>query len=146
MERITPEEYRTILERGAQRSRKYGNRFAYRCKPCGAPVDPNHDCLICGESAQIRFPSQGEAARYDHLRSREFHGEIHCLKTHPVYPIKINGQRVCVVELDFGYFDGDGKLVVEDFKGKDNALSKLKRRLVEAQYGFKVTIVKRPSE
>src|SRR4030067_790114 len=88
------------------------------------------------------FDSTVEAMRYGTLAILLRAGQITELVVHPVYPITINKQRVCVVELDFSYRDEKGLPRVEDVKGQDTALSKLKRKMVEAAYGFEVSIIK----
>jgi hypothetical protein len=87
------------------------------------------------------FDSKAEAKRYGELRLLERAGEISHLEVHPSYPITINRIAVCKVILDFSYFTCGDAAVVEDVKGKDNALSRLKRKLVEAQHGLKVNLI-----
>jgi hypothetical protein len=90
----------------------------------------------------ITFASKREAYRYATLRILEKGGKIADLELQPCYPITINGQLVCKVLLDFRYRDLDtGEVVIEDSKGRDNPLSKLKRKLVEAAYGIEVRLV-----
>ena len=92
------------------------------------------------------FPSKGEARRYGELKMLQAGGKIRNLEVHPAYPIIINGVQVCIVELDFRYWCNERNCeVVEDYKGgnpmSNGALSRLKRRLVEAAYSIKVVIV-----
>jgi hypothetical protein len=89
-----------------------------------------------------QFDSTVEAMRYGTLAILQRAGQITELVVHPVYPITINKQRVCVVELDFSYRDEKGLPRVEDVKGQDTPMSKLKRKMVEAAYGFEVSIIK----
>lgn len=89
----------------------------------------------------ITFHSKGEAGRYNELKLLERAGEISGLELQPSYPIVINGQKVCKVVLDFRYTIG-GKVVVEDFKGMDTAISRLKRKLVKACHGVEVVLIK----
>jgi hypothetical protein len=89
-----------------------------------------------------RFPSKREAIRYQSLKSLLLAGEITNLELQPSYPITINGHKICKVNLDFRYFcNKTNKQIIEDSKGYDNQLSKLKRKLVEAQHGIEVVIV-----
>lgn len=88
------------------------------------------------------FDSQAEARRYGELRLMEKAGEISGLEVHPVYPIEIQGRPVCKVILDFSYKTKDGDDVHEDVKGVDTALSRLKRKMVEAQYSINVEVVR----
>jgi hypothetical protein len=90
----------------------------------------------------IMFDSKAEAKRYGELKILQTAGKISELGMQPAYPITINGHPVCIVKFDFKYFDNEKKCWVdEDVKGVDNALSKLKRKMVAAQYGIKVVLV-----
>lgn len=90
----------------------------------------------------IVFHSKREAERYQELKLLEQAGHIRMLELQPAYPISVNGVHICKVILDFRYFEGQTRSV-EDVKGVDNALSRLKRKLVEAAYpGTKVKVIK----
>ena len=88
------------------------------------------------------FGSKGELKLYLQLKILERIGEITFLEVHPKYPIFWPGtdNRICIVELDFTYKKND-EWIYEDFKGADTALSKMKRKLVEAAYGITVKLV-----
>lgn len=102
----------------------------------------------------IVFASASEAKRYSELKLLERAGEITELKLQPEYPIIVgdrpvkirsgrykNGYPVKYIA-DFSYFDiTNDAAVVEDSKGMDTPLSRLKRALVEAIYGVEVRIV-----
>jgi hypothetical protein len=89
-----------------------------------------------------KFDSKREAARYGELKLLERAKHIRQLELQPVYSIDIGGRHICRVILDFRYWEGTERFT-EDVKGKDNPLSRLKRKLVEAAYpGTKVRIVK----
>jgi len=136
---ITLEQYRAMQ---APKPNKYRAVKAYRCEPCGAAVECTRPCLACGEVEQLRFDSQGEAKRYDVLRRLESLGHIHGLECQPKYPININGGKLCDVVLDFRYLTKTGQLKIEDFKGKDNAMSRLKRKAFKLSYGLEVEVVR----
>lgn len=88
------------------------------------------------------FDSKLEARYYGELMLREQAGEIRIERVHPRYPIEIRGKKVCTVELDFIYLDLKTlKSHFIDCKGVDLPMSKLKRRLVEAEYSLKVELV-----
>jgi len=92
----------------------------------------------------IYFDSKAEAKRYTELRLMQAAGLITKLETHPCYEIEYHFKKICVVELDFKYFDHKrGEYVIEDVKGQDNPLSILKRKLVEAFHGIKVEVIKK---
>ncbi len=90
------------------------------------------------------FDSMIEHRRYCELKLMQRAKEIRELEVHPRYEIVWPGdhERICFVELDFQYTDKTGLVHVEDVKGHDTALSKLKRRLVKAAYRVEVEIVK----
>lgn len=91
----------------------------------------------------IWFDSKREGARYTELKAMQRAGLINALQCHPAFPVGINGKFICTTVLDFRYFDFKrNDLIYEDVKGKDNPLSQLKRKLVEAEYGIKVEIVR----
>ena len=91
----------------------------------------------------IVFDSKREAARYSALLIRGLAGEIADLELQPMFPIVVNGVKVCVYRGDFKYYDHvSGQWTVEDVKGMDLPLGRLKRRLVAAQYGVQVAVVK----
>ena len=92
----------------------------------------------------IMFDSKKEAARYNELKLMQKAKVIHRLEVHPKYPIKINDTKVCDVELDFSYQCYAEDRIIEhheDVKGKDNPMSQLKRKMVEAYYGINVEIL-----
>lgn len=102
----------------------------------------------------IRFASKKEASRYSQLKILEKAGAISDLKLQPKYllgpdyaPVLLrssrypNGRRASYIA-DFSYYDLENfKFVVEDVKGMDTPLSKLKRGIVEAQYGIRVVLI-----
>lgn len=91
----------------------------------------------------ILFDSKDEARRYKELRLLVKGDRIHSLKVHPRYNIIINKKNCGYVELDFEYYDMDREQwVYEDVKGRDNPMSRFKRKVVEASYDFTVEIIK----
>lgn len=99
-----------------------------------------------------RFASRGEATRYSALRLMERAGEISGLELHPEFPLGTddnpvlirsdgfpNGRRAKYVA-DFAYLDKSGARVTEDFKGVATPVFKLKRAIVEAQYGIRIYV------
>jgi hypothetical protein len=87
-----------------------------------------------------RFDSKAEGARYVHLRLLEKGGYINDLACQPRFDLHgLDGTRVCFYKADFRYLERNdaGQLVdvVEDVKGHPTPLYRLKRKLVEAEYG-----------
>jgi Protein of unknown function (DUF1064) len=103
-----------------------------------------------GEAHGIRFQSKAEAARYQELALLERAQLITELERQPVFPITVtnpHGRPVIVAAYiaDFRYREGpDGILRIEDVKGVITPLYRLKKKLVEAQYGITITEICRP--
>lgn len=89
----------------------------------------------------IVFASKAEAKRYGELKLLESEGKIRDLRLQPKFPIILNEIKVCVYIADF-FYEEDGGATVEDVKGMPTPLYKLKRKLVEAQYGISITEVR----
>ena len=98
------------------------------------------------------FDSQREARRYQELKLMERAGQIVELSLQPVFFLKAQypSGRVAQYKADFSYEQewidtstGESRmeLIVEDVKGKDTPLSKLKRALVQYFYGIEVRLV-----
>jgi len=92
---------------------------------------------------EIRFASKAEAKRYQELLQMVGNKEITFLELQPKYPIHIGEVKICTYIADFRYMDTNGKTHVEDVKGRETAMFRLKKKLVEAVYeGTKIEIVK----
>lgn len=101
----------------------------------------------------IVFDSAKEARRYRELCMLFKAGKIREIELQPTYklkcggvPIKIrdkNGRgRQSVTKLDFRYWDNTRSCtVVEDVKGMDTPVSRLKRAILEAEYGVHVVCI-----
>jgi len=102
-----------------------------------------------------KFDSVREYERYRELCLLEKAGEIAKLKVQPKYPLVCGGVQVVMRSerypngrkvayfADFSYTDVKAKKeVIEDVKGMDTPVSRLKRSLVETMYGIPVTIVR----
>lgn len=94
-----------------------------------------------------------ERDRYIVLKEKERNKEIYDLKLQPKFVFKINDKfvllkskgypngRKAYYKADFLYRTSDGEIVVEDSKGLDTPISKLKRAIVSAQYGIDIQLV-----
>jgi len=88
------------------------------------------------------FDSKKEAERYMILRSRQDSGEISSLVIHPKYELQPafvhvqSGKKIRAINYygDFEYMDNDYNLIVEDVKGVETPVFKLKRKLFLRQY------------
>jgi uncharacterized protein DUF1064 len=110
-----------------------------------APRRKYHNTIT--EVDGIRFDSLREARRYAELRLLERAGEIVGLELQPAFPLyapvmkgNVITGRVCVGSYvgDFRYREANGRVVVEDAKGVRTPLYRLKRKIVEAQYGIRI--------
>ncbi len=101
----------------------------------------------------ITFASKKEAARYAVLKIAEKAGEIRNLERQPRFKIFVPDSplmgnetcwtRVCDYVADFSY-EVPGLVsnpVIEDVKGFKTPVYRLKKKLVEAQYGIRVVEV-----
>jgi hypothetical protein len=95
----------------------------------------------------IRFASKAEAKRYQQLRLLERGGAISGLEVQPCYPLETvnpwTGEvtAVGVYKADFRYQE-NGLVKVEDVKGMRTVVYRLKKRIVEGQYGITITEVR----
>jgi len=96
----------------------------------------------------ITFASKAEAKRYVHLKELEESGDIWELELQPVFTFNIDGEplrypsnRIVKYLADFRYQTKDGE-VIEDVKGMDTPVSKLKRALVKHVHNKEVIIIK----
>jgi len=101
-----------------------------------------------------RFPSKREGRRYGELKMLVQAGEITELELQPKYPLGLpdnpillksrgypNGRQAAYFA-DFKYTDTrTGSEVIEDVKGMDTPLSRLKRAIVEAQYSVEIVLI-----
>ena len=100
--------------------------------------------------AVLRFDSQKEARRYDHLTIRQKAGEIHDLRLQVDFTLQEaytdqEGRRVRAIRYraDFTYRERDGRLVVEDVKSKPTRTREylIKRKLMKERRGIDITEV-----
>ena len=84
-----------------------------------------------------KFASAKEANRYCELRLLERGHQIVALVLQPRFLIEVNGQKVCTYVGDFSYME-KGRTVVEDVKGVETDVFKLKRKLMRAVHGIDV--------
>lgn len=85
----------------------------------------------------IEFDSTREARRYQDLELMQHAGQISELRRQVPFDIRINDILVCTWYADFVYARG-GIKIVEDSKGWKTDIYKLKKKLVQASYGFSI--------
>ncbi len=85
----------------------------------------------------IAFASKKEAKRYGELKLLQHAGKIDSLTCQVPFEVRLNGEKICVYVADFRYLDLETTgYVIEDVKGMRTPVYKLKKKLVEAQYGI----------
>ena len=89
-----------------------------------------------------KFDSKGEARYWLVLQDRLRKGEIMNLKRQIRFPLEVNGKKVCDYIADFTYTE-NGVFVVDDYKGKVTDLFRIKAKLFEVIYGYKIRITKK---
>lgn len=89
----------------------------------------------------IAFQSKAEAFRYAELKLLQHAGVISDLELQPRFPLDVKGNRVATFVGDFAYRDAKGLLTVEDVKGVQTPLFRLKAKLFRALYGFEITLI-----
>ena len=96
----------------------------------------------------IQFDSKKEASRYYELWLLEKSGYIDNLKLQPKFLLqpsfKKNGKTYRKIEYiaDFMYFQ-DGKIIIEDTKGHETEVFKLKHKMFEYKYPeYQLKIIK----
>lgn len=98
------------------------------------------------------FDSQWEADRYSELRLLEMAGEIEHLEVKPPKYVLLDAftnqegikRRAITYQPDFRYFDCDlGQVIVEDAKGVETEVFKIKRKLFEGFYEMILRVSKR---
>jgi len=97
----------------------------------------------------IVFDSKGESRRYIYLKELVEKKIIDRLELQPSFPVIFEGKKkpTCIVKADFAYrVIKTGKVNIEDFKGKDTPISRLKRKLIRDLYGIEILVIKKPKE
>lgn len=93
-----------------------------------------------------RFASRAEFRRYQELRALQVLGKIRDLRVQVPLRIEVNGMLVCTYVADFTYEEpwmlGAWATIVEDVKGYQTAVYRLKRKLVQAVLGVTIREVK----
>ncbi len=96
----------------------------------------------------IKFDSQREAARWLHLEGEERKGRISGLERQVTYilapGVRLHGETRQKPALryvaDFRYVDDKGATVVEDSKGRDTPVARIKRHLMKSVHGIDVEL------
>lgn len=90
----------------------------------------------------IEFASKKEANHYRDLKVRLRIGEIENLELQPEYLFMVDDRIIFRYRADFRYWDFvTHELTVVDVKGFKTPVYRLKKKLIEAQYGITITEV-----
>lgn len=119
-----------------------GLRFAKQGRP---PRTKFRSCPTrCSEG--VMHQSALEARRCTELHLMQKGGLIAGLVAHPQkrYSLDVNGQHICDYMADFAYYDKERQTtVVEDTKGFQTEVFRLKMKLMAACHGIDVELVRK---
>ena len=91
------------------------------------------------------FHSGAEADRYLQLKLLAKAGVLTQLKLQPSFSIQIKGVQICVYKADFSYKwttpAGQTVHVIEDVKGMETDVFKLKKKMAEAMHSVHICLV-----
>jgi hypothetical protein len=107
--------------------------------PLSAPVRKYKNRITFVDG--LRFDSAAEARRWSELKLLERAGDITNLKRQVQFACEVNGEPVCKYIADFTYSRGK-EHIVEDTKGVETALFRLKAKLMHACHGVTVQLGK----
>lgn len=98
---------------------------------------------VCNQG--VHHQSKLEATRCNTLHLMQQGNLISELEAHPqpIYRLEVNGVLITTYRADFRYRNEDGALVVEDTKGWETEIFKLKERLMKAIHDIVIEKVRR---
>lgn len=109
-------------------------------RPFGAPLTrPSKYRSVKTVVGDVTFDSKAEARRWSELLLLERGGVITELVRQPQFAFFIGEKLIFRYIADFKYFEGERE-VIEDVKGVQTPVFRLKRKLIEAQFGIKITV------
>lgn len=82
----------------------------------------------------VTFGSKGEFAHYCELKLKERAGLVSDVQCQVTFSLTVNNVFICDYRADFVYKEGPN-LIVDDFKGLETDVFKLKEKLMLACYG-----------
>lgn len=95
----------------------------------------------------VTFDSKKEARRYLQLKALAAAGEISGLELQPEFELlpafrDVSGKkhRAIKYRADFRYRDNNGSIVIEDTKGHETAVFKLKRKMFLHRYDYELRL------
>lgn len=106
------------------------------------PRKNKYNAVKCEHPDWGKFDSKGEMSRYGFLVQMQKAGLITEMDRQISFPLIVNGYQVCRYVADFVYTRSDKKEVIEDFKGKETDVFKIKAALFKAIHGRTISVVK----
>lgn len=128
--RLTESEYYALI-------RRTGTPQMSQILPPPAPVKPSKFHNIITECDNIKFQSKKEEAYYRELRCRQHAGEVKFFLTQVPFRLKAGYKHL----LDFMVIRTDGVIEYVEVKGRDLPMGKMKRKMVEEEYGIRIEVV-----
>ncbi len=86
----------------------------------------------------VVYDSQAEAAYAAELHMRFRAGQLQNVEKQVTMPLLVNGRTVCKMVIDFRLTYPDGRTELQDVKGCVTPVWRLKAKLFEAIYGYKI--------
>ncbi len=86
----------------------------------------------------VIYDSQAEMEYAAQLHMRLKAGYLHSVERQVRMPLMVNGSKVCDMVIDFRLQWPDGKTELHDVKGMVTPVWRLKAKLFEAIYGYKI--------
>lgn len=94
---------------------------------------------IYDSKAEARF-----AATLELMKKAKGDAKMVAIQRQYVFQIELNGKKICKYIADFACTFADGRQLFYDVKGFATPVYKLKKKLVEAQYGIQIIEIKYP--
>lgn len=90
----------------------------------------------------IKFDSKWERDYYQILAVRKKEGRIKDFQLHVNFPIEVEGQKICKMNIDFVIENNNGTISYEDTKSPATVtpMFKLKAKLFKAIYGHEIKV------
>ncbi len=108
-------------------------------KPVVVAKRSKYSAVRSVDAAGRKWDSKAEERRWKELRMRETIHDIYGLQRQVRFDITIKGIFCGYYKADFVYSLRTGEKIVEDVKGVKTSTYRLKKKLVEAQYGVTIT-------
>jgi hypothetical protein len=115
---------------------EYARFLNQKNKPAPEIPKPSKYHSVMTELAGIKFQSKKEARVFQDLQARRHMGEIKFILTQVPFRLLAG----YVHRLDFMVVRTDGGIEYIEAKGRDLPMGKMKRKMVEEQYGIHITI------